>query len=218
MLHFTLFGFPIRIHWLFWLNAALLGGAFTARTPTQMQSVAVWVGMVFLSILIHELGHALVMRRFGERRAEIILYAFGGLAIGSAWRTRREQILISAAGPIAQLLPAVLIWIGFAPSFTIQQLVDGNALQQFAGVSIFWGALNLLPIIPMDGGRISEAALGPAKERLALTISLVCAVALALYMGISEGQLFAALFFGMLAYNNWQRLNRAEQLPWMNVR
>jgi hypothetical protein len=69
----------------------------------------------------------------------------------------------------------------------------------------------------MDGGRISEAAFGPAKERLALTISLVCAVALALYMGISQGQLFAALFFGMLAYNNWQRLNRAEQLPWMNV-
>ena len=216
MLHFTLFGFPIRIHWLFWLNSALLGGAFSARTPSEMQGVAVWIAMVFLSILIHELGHALVMRRFGERRAEIILYAFGGLAIGSAWRTRREQILISAAGPALQIGAGLLLW--FATStLHIESSLLRFAIGSFLFISIFWGALNLLPIIPMDGGRISEAAFGPAKERLALTISLVCAVALALYMGISQGQLFAALFFGMLAYNNWQRLNRAEQLPWMNV-
>jgi len=216
MFHFTLLGFPIRIHWLFWLNAALLGGAFTARTPTQMQGVAVWIAVVFLSILIHELGHAIVMRRFGERQAEIVLYAFGGLAIGSSRRTRREQILISAAGPAFQIGAGLLLWFATG-TLHIESDLLRYAIGSFLFVSLFWGALNLLPIIPMDGGRISEAALGPAKERLALTISLISAAALALYMGIALGQLFAALFFGMLAYNNWQRLNRAEQLPWMNV-
>ena len=217
MLQFSFLGFPIRIHWLFWLNAALLGGAFTARTPTEMQGVVVWITMVFVSILIHELGHALVMRRFGERNAEIILYAFGGLAIGSAWRSRREQILISAAGPALQIGVGLLLWF-ITRSMHLESALLRYAIGSFLFISIFWGALNLLPIIPLDGGRISEAAFGPSRERTALGLSLVCAVALALYMGVMGGQLFAALFFGMLAYNNWQRLNRSEQLPWMNVR
>ena len=217
MLQFPLFGFPIRIHWLFWLNSALLGGAFTARTPTEMQGVVIWIAMVFLSILIHELGHALVMRKFGERNAEIILYAFGGLAIGSGWRSRREQILISAAGPALQIGVGLLVWF-VARSVRIESILVNYAINSFLFISIFWGALNLLPIIPLDGGRISEAAFGPPRERTALGLSFVCAVALALYMGLLNGQLFAAIFFGMLAYNNWQRLNRAEQLPWMNVR
>lgn len=217
MLQFSLFGFPIRIHWLFWLNSALLGGAFTARTPTEMQGVVVWIAMVFLSILIHELGHALVMRRFGERHAEIILYAFGGLAIGSGWRSRREQILISAAGPGLQIGVGLLLWF-LTRSIPMDSPLLNYAVGSFLFISIFWGALNLLPIIPMDGGRISEALFGPQRERTALGLSLVCAVALAVYMGLLNGQLFAAVFFGMLAYNNWQRLNRAEQLPWMNVR
>lgn len=217
MLQFSLFGFPVRIHWLFWLNSALLGGAFTARTPTEMQGVVVWMAMVFVSILIHELGHALVMRRFGERHAEIVLYAFGGLAIGSGWRSRWEQILISAAGPALQIGVGLLLWL-VTRSLSMESALLRYAIGSFLFISIFWGALNLLPIIPLDGGRISEAALGPARERTALGLSLVCAVSLALYMGLLNGQLFAAVFFGMLAYNNWQRLNRAEQLPWMNVR
>jgi Zn-dependent protease len=217
MLQFSLLGFPIRIHWLFWLNSALLGGAFSARTPTEMQGVVVWIAMVFLSILIHELGHALVMRRFGERQAEIILYAFGGLAIGSAWRSRREQILISAAGPALQMGVGLLVWF-LTSSLHLESALLRYAIGSFLIISIFWGALNLLPIIPLDGGRISEAAFGPARERTALGLSLVCAIALTLYLGLLAGQLFAAIFFGMLAYNNWQRLNRAEQLPWMNVR
>jgi stage IV sporulation protein FB len=217
MLQFPLFGFPIRIHWLFWLNSALLGGAFGARTPTQFQGVLVWIGMVFLSILIHELGHAFAMRRFGDRRVEIVLYAFGGLAIGSSWRSRTEQILVSAAGPAAQIAVGFLVWF-LTSSLRVDSLLVKYALGSFVFVSIFWGALNLLPIIPMDGGRISEAMFGPSKERLALTLSFICAVAIAAYMGLLLGQLFAALFFGMLAYNNFQRLNQRPQVPWMNVR
>jgi stage IV sporulation protein FB len=173
--------------------------------------------MVFLSILIHELGHALVMRRLGDRHTEIVLYAFGGLAIGSAWRGRRDQILVSAAGPALQMAVGLLVWF-LTSRLHIEPGLPRYAIGSFLFISLFWGALNLIPIIPLDGGRISEAVFGPARERAALTLSLVLALALAVYMGVLAGQLFAALFFGMLAYNNWQRLNRSEQLPWMNVR
>lgn len=216
MLQFTLFGFPVRIHWLFWLNSALLGGAFTARTPLQIQAVAVWMAVVFLSILIHELGHALVMRRFGDRRVEIILYAFGGLAAGSGWRSRMEQILISIAGPAVQMAVGLLVWAAIR-AVPLEPGLLGYGLSSFIFVSLFWGALNLLPVIPLDGGRISEALFGPARERLAIGLSLVCAVALAIYM-LMISAVFAAIFFGMLAWNNFQRLSRQPQIPWMDVR
>lgn len=217
MWQFSLFGFPVSVHWMFWLNTALLGGAINARTPQEMQGVAVWMAMAFLSILIHELGHALVMRHFGDRRVGIVLYALGGLATGSGWRSRREQILISAAGPALQMLSAVLVWslaIGLTPE---SPWLLRHAAQAFIVVSLFWGVLNLLPIIPMDGGRISESVLGPSRERLAYGLSLVLAGMLAVYL-LTIGALFAALFFGMLGWNNWQRLNHRPQIPWMDVR
>lgn len=217
MLQFTLLGFPVRIHWWFWLNAALLGGALTAKTPTQIQAVVIWIAMVFISILIHELGHALTMRKFGDRRVEIVLYAFGGLAIGSAWRERMQQILISAAGPAAQMAAGFVAWLVYR-AFPMENALLRFAFGNFIFISFFWGALNLLPIIPMDGGRISEAVLGRSKEKLALTISLISAIALAAYMGLVQGALFATLFFGMLAFNNWQALNRRDQVSWMDVK
>lgn len=217
MLQFTLLGFPVRIHWLFWLNSALLGGALSAKTPTQIQAVVIWIAMVFISILIHELGHALTMRKFGDRRVEIVLYAFGGLAIGSAWRERMQQILISAAGPAAQMAAGFVAWLVYR-AFPMESELLRRAFGTFIFISFFWGALNLLPVIPMDGGRISEAVLGRGKERLALTISLSTAIALAAYMGLIQGALFATLFFGMLAFNNWQALNRRDQVSWMDVR
>ena len=217
MLQFSLFGFPIRIHWLFWLNTALLGGALQAQTPEQMRLVAVWIAIAFLSILIHELGHAFVMRRLGDRRVEVILYAFGGLAAGSSWRSRREQILVSAAGPGAQMLAGLLVWF-MALSLPPGPLLVRYALGNFLFISFFWAILNLLPVLPLDGGRITEAVLGPSRERTTLTVSLVCASGLALYMLAYQGQIFAALFFGMLAYNNYQALNRRPEVPWMSVR
>lgn len=217
MWQFSLLGFPVRVHWLFWLNSALLGGAFYARSPREMQGVVVWMAMVFLSILIHELGHALTMRRFGDRRVEIVLYALGGLAVGSGWRGRKEQILVSAAGPALQMTAGALVWM-LATRFTPDHAwLLRRAADSFVFVSLFWGALNLLPIIPLDGGRISEAFLGPSRERLAYGISLILAGALAVYM-LTIGAIFAALFFGMLCWNNWQRLNHRPQIPWMDVR
>jgi len=218
MLSFSLLGFPIRIHWLFWVNSALLGGAITASSPTQIQGVLIWMAVVFVSILIHELGHAFVIRRFGDRRVEIALYAFGGLAIGSVPHTRGGQVVISAAGPLVQIAVGALVWFVFAREGYLTNQLIRYAIYSFVYVSVFWGALNLLPIIPLDGGRIFEAVVGPAKVRTALWVSLVCSLALAVYLGLHVGALFATLFFGLLAYNNWQRLNHRGQFHWMDVR
>ncbi len=131
-LNFQFLGFPVRVTWTFWLVAAALGyshaqsidylyGEVYAEpnaTPGKAALLAVWIGVMFVSILVHELGHTLAFRYFGIQ-SQIVLYHFGGLAIPdsfTSWRgarTRRvsavEQLVISAAGPVAQLLLGLLV-------------------------------------------------------------------------------------------------------------
>lgn len=239
MLRFTLFGFPIFIHWIFWLNTALMGGALNANSPEQLRGLLGWMVAVLLSILIHELGHALTMRNYGDRRVSIALYAFGGLAQGSNMLTRKEDLIVSAAGPGLQILFGLAVgW-----SITLWQVSSPwlhEMLDAFTVISLFWALLNLVPIVPLDGGRLCLAGLGTGKQRQALTISLVCAAAMAaisfereLWLGLQNGVLrlldiragtrvgggmFTLIFFGMLAWNNWKQLRHEPQIPWMNAR
>lgn len=207
MLRFSLFGFPITVHWMFWLNTALLGGAIGASTPAEMRALAAFMIAAFLSVLIHELGHASVMRKFGDRNVQVVLYAFGGYAQGSRWFSRWQDILLTAAGPGLQIAAGLAVYFAMGiwqpPSGWL-----GYLAAQFIFVSIFWAILNLVPILPLDGGRLCSAITG--RPRLALRISLVTAVGLAagfLYLGYG---LFTPIFFGMLAYNNWQQLQQAR--------
>lgn len=113
-LNFRLFGVPVRIHPLFWLVTVILG--FDPDDPKQ---VLLWVGVVFISILIHEMGHAMAIRWYGWSPS-VVLYSLGGLAIHNPYtsaysgtsqmrRNRWTQIVISLAGPFAGFLLAGLL-------------------------------------------------------------------------------------------------------------
>lgn len=118
-LNFHLSGIPIRVHPLFWLMTLILGARGFQDNPDAGPMLLIWVGVVFLSILVHELGHALTMRYFGQS-AHIVMYMLGGLAIPESssmgWGMGRpakdspnRQILISFAGPGAGFLLAGLV-------------------------------------------------------------------------------------------------------------
>ncbi len=214
MLRFSLFGFPILVHWIFWLNAALLGGAISAgNSPEEMMRLAGWVVVVFVSIIIHELGHAFCMRHYGDQRVGIMLFAFGGLAQGSRQLTRRENFFVSAAGPFVQISAAVVLW-WVSDFWRPEHWLARYMMTSFIFSSIFWAVLNLLPIVPLDGGHISMTLFGPRRRRMALYLSLVCAVGMAVLAGLNTA-IFAALFFGLMAFNNWKELRGESQVPWM---
>ena len=199
MWRFTLFDFPVVVHWQFWLTTALLGGSM------GMGWLVLWVAIVFVSILGHELGHALAMRRFGDRNVNISLYAFGGLAQGGYWRSRNQQIIISAAGPAFSASLGLLGWLVSA----ILGADGGPAeivLSFWLWVNIGWTLFNLLPVIPLDGGRISEALFGPARAHQAYKLSMIVAMVMAV-IGLLHNGLWMALLFGMMAYSNWQQLH-----------
>ncbi|NBP79677.1 hypothetical protein EBU58_02960 [bacterium] len=110
-LSFRLADVPVRVSIWFWAAAALLGWSVCQALAGQDQRqllayLIVWMGVVFVSILIHEMGHALAYRRYGLE-SRVVLVHFGGITVPLAWgqRVRRplERIVISAAGPVAQL-------------------------------------------------------------------------------------------------------------------
>jgi stage IV sporulation protein FB len=100
-LNFSLFRIPVRVNWTFWLVSAVLGWD-TLRMGTQY--LLGWVVLVFISVLIHEMGHVCMGMVFGAY-GRIVLYSFGGLAVGSnRLASRGQRILVLLAGPLAGFL------------------------------------------------------------------------------------------------------------------
>src|SRR5262245_43242447 len=147
-LNFSLFGIPIRIHPLFWLVSAILG--WNGHDP---KTTLIWVACVFVSILIHELGHALTAQSYGWP-PEIVLYSFGGYASfqPTGGYTTGRSILISFAGP-----GAGFVLYGLVRAFEILLVRQGVAISYYGEVAFddlefinfWWGMVNLLPVFPL---------------------------------------------------------------------
>jgi stage IV sporulation protein FB len=232
-LHFRLFGIPVRIHPFFWIVALFLG--IGGRSEADPIETLIWVAVVFLSILVHELGHAFLQRRYGGH-PWITLYGFGGLAsCDDCDRSPRSQILISLAGPAAGFAFAILLLLalqlsGREPRFQafpgfIGYVIPGfkrfaswpinAAIFDLFQVNIFWGLVNLLPVYPLDGGRISRElfTLGNSRQGIvqSLWVSVISAAAVAGIAVLAIGDIFITLFFGYLAYASYQTLRAYEQ-------
>jgi Zn-dependent protease len=241
-LNFRILGFPVRVHPLFWLVGLMIGASAAwpggrARPDAGMILVS-WVVVVFVSILVHELGHSLMMRRFGQS-SHIVLYMLGGLAIpdGSftsfskpVQRTHTSQILISLAGPGAGfLLAAITVGFIFAlgGEFWIETrgfpffgyaFPDGTsfALRTVIGdllwVNIFWGFVNLLPVFPLDGGQVARALFERADAWnglvRALWLSIYTAGAVAIASFVYLDSRLMPLMFLSLAASNYMTLQQ----------
>jgi len=236
-LRFQIFGIPVRIHPFFWLVALLLG--YRSGDPA---SVLIWVVALFLSILVHELGHAMAMRAYGFR-PWITLYGLGGLTgCDQAYSHRSRgseslgQILISAAGPAAGFLLAALLLLGvvlaghgeniffdtplgLTPVVSPQVTRIDELLNSVFFICVLWGLVNLLPIYPLDGGQIAREVLLNLSPRdgirSSLTLSVLAAGAMALVGLVLWKSFFVTLMFGYLAYASFAALQAyGGRNPW----
>lgn len=231
-LRWRMFGIPVRVQPFFWIIAALL--TWSPLIGYGLPWVLLGIGCVFLSILLHEMGHVLMGRLFGSW-GYIVLYGMGGLAVGSNDLQKRwQRILVSFAGPLAQLLLfAGLMGMLFLRPINLPPTERGfphpleTVIEILLYINLIWPLLNLLPIWPLDGGQICrELCEGLMRQRglvVSLQISLGVSVLLLLqsiaaYAGrglpipFMTGQsMFRIIFFGIFAVQSYQYLMAANQ-------
>ena len=225
-LRFTLAGIPVRVHPSFWLITLLLGAS------GEILLLPIWVLVVFVSILVHELGHALAFRRYGQR-SYIVLHFAGGLTIPEpvSWGSGlanvalspNQHIFISLAGPgagflLAGLVIAIVILTGGSILITWPLAVilpfGGRILYLLVvillWVNIFWGLVNLMPVSPLDGGNVARNILiqyDPLDGvRKSLWLSVIAGGIIALIGLVFFRSIFMALLFGLLAFQSYQSL------------
>ena len=205
MIRFSLFGIPVEIQPFFWISLVILGGAAGADTAAEIFEIGLFVLAGFISILIHELGHALTARSFGAA-SRITLQAFGGYAAyAGAGLSRWQSFLVTAAGP------AIQIALGVAVFFLLRShpdLSDHGAyfLSELWSISLFWAILNLLPVLPLDGGQMLNAALGPARIKITLWVTILVAAVTGLAMFRYTHSIIFPVFLGMFGWQAFQKL------------
>lgn len=207
-LRFRLGPVPVRVQPWFWIMSALLGAPILDH---GLQYMTAWIGCVFVSILLHEMGHVMVGRIFGSR-GSIVLHSFGGVAIGSSdLRGRWQRIAVYSAGVLAQFLffgVVCVVAILFVNS-TKNPLAD-FILNQLLWINIAWPILNLMPVCPLDGWQISReifTAIHPLKgARGSLVLSFCVAVGLAVFCYAYWRRPYTAIFFALMGSNSYQLL------------
>jgi len=210
-LRWRMFGIPVRVHPMFWLLTLLMG---QSALDEGLPYLLIWVGCVFVSILIHELGHVWMGQIFGSH-GHIVLYSFGGLAIGSSnLHQRSQRIAVFLAGPVAGFLLLgvllLLLWVRdpeLFPAFmdmvcsnmglphphlseNVQKKLDllnpleEEVIRQLIFINLLWGLVNLLPVWPLDGGQISRDVCEGVSRDRGLRVSLVISIAVAALLAV----------------------------------
>lgn len=207
---FNLFGVPVRLHFTFVLLVIFLVVTDLGAHQTNSSYALFLVGL-FASVLLHEMAHAFVGKRFGVKTTEIVMFPIGGLSRMERMLRPTEELLIAIAGPAVNLLLSIAI---FAYMYSMHlavpirladllQPTDANAVARLAYGNLVLAGFNLLPAFPMDGGRILRALLSyirPEDEatRLAAWLGRMLAISIALY-GLLAPQ-FMLVFFAMFIY------------------
>ena len=229
-LNFRLLGFPVRVSPWFWLVTALFGFQVSRNAPPA--ALPLWVGCVFVSILLHELGHALLFRRYGAWAVRVILHGFGGVAIADRLpMSRGKRILVALAGPGAQFLLAGVV-VGSDLLLDWQRTNELTVLiyAYLKYINLVWALVNLLPIMPLDGGQVCLNLFAllklPRAEVKAWGVSAVTAGLLVVVSVLHElGRLppavaerlpftlswFGIFFVGLLAVQSFQQMQRLNR-------
>ncbi len=191
---------PVKIYPGFFVTSAILGFLITNYS---FIGTLIMMGVIFISILVHEYGHALFSLLFGQN-PRIELIAFGGVTIpsGKSLKPWQEFVMI-LAGPLFGFLLFVAALLLY--QMPIENELVRKILFWTYSLNLFWTFINLLPIIPLDGGQLIRVILqkifGVKGWKIALifsaSLSFLLAATLFLY-----GQFLGGAVFTLFAFQN----------------
>jgi Zn-dependent protease len=197
---------PVSIHPFFWVIAGLIGWLNSG----SFLGTLIWILVILVSVLFHEFGHALTACLFGQK-PKIALIAMGGV---TSYENRDlkfwKQFLIVLNGPLfGVLLFFIASFILYLKFFENIHIVNFFRVTQV--VNLFWSVVNLLPVLPLDGGQLLrialEACLGVKGFRLSIFIGMIIALLLSVFFFIKGGFLIGAIFFlfAFQSFDSWRK-------------
>ena len=199
---------PLSIHPFYWVFTAIIGWLFSG----SLAGMLIWMGIILVSVLFHEFGHAITAVLF-KQKARIQLVALGGVTMYNGPKLKFwQQFLITFNGPLFGFLlfciATVLLKFNWPLVFTKVLLATQMA-------NLFWTVMNLLPVLPLDGGQllriVLEASFGVKGFKASLLIGAVIAVLFALYFFLVQAFLIGAFFF-MFAFQSFDSWRKSRYL------
>ncbi|MCO6460822.1 MAG: site-2 protease family protein [Saprospiraceae bacterium] len=201
----TYFGIPVKIHWTF--GYILFYIIYTSHQDNMGLIGALWFGLfmmsLFLCVVLHEYGHALAARRYGIKTADITLTPLGGIARLLRMPDKpAQELVVAIAGPLVNVVIAGLLYLILAFGFDVHPLnIDVDNAYDFSGrptqfvsmimlTNIVLVVFNLLPVFPMDGGRVLRSLIAMKASKVKATL-----------IAARTGQVFSILFIVFGLYN-----------------
>lgn len=167
------------------------------QSVTAALAGVLFILVIFICVVLHEFGHALMARRYGIKTRDIILLPIGGVARLEKLPTNPiQELWVALAGPAVNvvIVVALFFWLRFTASLEPLQtltITTGPFMERIMAVNLFMIFFNMIPAFPMDGGRVLRALLATRKEYSRAT-----------QIAASIGQGIAVLFgFVGLIYN-----------------
>lgn len=195
------------------ISFLILIGLFVASyyNPKQgIQYALLWIPVLFISVLFHELAHAGAIALFGYGSSQIVLGGMGGVTINRRKARAWHDMLISLAGPLASFALAFLItMILRTVPFATRDPMMVALLPILRAANFYWGIFNLIPVPPLDGGHVVRNFLRTVlSEKTAFVISVWIAMIVGgavAVLALRTGWFFLALFMAWFVFNNYQQ-------------
>ena len=212
------FGIPVIVSPYWFVIAGVFIVIYANDLSTTLQGTtryfvaAAFVILLYLSVLVHELSHSVVARGFGLPVRRILLYPLGGISeIEREPQTPLREFLVSAAGPALSLLLGAAGW-GLTKVFVTG--ISGTLVRQLMVANIIVGVFNLLPGLPLDGGRMLRAVVWKITKRPATAtiaaawagrlLAIALLVMIPVYSGrLSGGNMVSTLWVAVIAAFMW---------------
>ena len=169
-------GIGLFVHWTF--SLLILFIVYTNYKAGQNSIQILWsvlfILCIFLTVFMHELGHALTAKKFGIKTKDITLLPIGGVAqLERLPEKPSEELMVAFAGPMVNIVLALITSLFISLPNTSEEMVaqldngvnSGNFFLNFYLVNIILAFFNLIPAFPMDGGRVLRALLSYKLER-----------------------------------------------------
>jgi Zn-dependent protease len=207
-------GVPIRVHWSFSILVALVLFGNASYSWSSLWPVIVWIVALFASVTLHELAHCAVARRRGLTVRDIVLLPIGGVSeISGLPASPKIERDIAIAGPAASF--GLAVGLGVVALLTggaiwPPSLVTGSFIADLAWLNLVLCGFNLLPALPMDGGRVLRAVLAGRGDmvratRIASTVAMFFGVAMIVFGVWKDPWLVLIGAFVMIGANSERR-------------